>query len=177
MQGFALSTFSRTEICCATCMSRFHCHVLQDVMRDLLSDFYEDALGSLEKQIQKAKQPRITHETPNYPKDPASELPRRRKIESAVPSCLMLVNKGSQQTYMWKSCCINTRKAESIRLTDSVLLHSNTEPGGYIWLPVGYGCQSLTCSHPRTILDFQLVWMLRIWGHELWDGGRGALMN
>ena len=47
---------------------------LQDVMRDLLSEFYEDALESLEKQIQKAKQPRITHETPDYPKDPASEF-------------------------------------------------------------------------------------------------------
>ena len=48
---------------------------LQDVMHDLLSEFYEDALESLEKQIQKAKQPRITHEAPDYPKDPASEHP------------------------------------------------------------------------------------------------------
>ena len=51
-------------------LSEFH---LQDVMRDLLSEFYEDALGSLENQIQKAKQPRITHEAPDYPKEPASK--------------------------------------------------------------------------------------------------------
>jgi hypothetical protein len=44
-------------------------------MRDLLSDFYEDALNSLEKQIQKAKQPRITDEHQCGLKDPASAIP------------------------------------------------------------------------------------------------------
>lgn len=44
----------------------------QDVMRDLLSEFYQDALESLEKQIQKARQPRITHEHRDLPKDPVT---------------------------------------------------------------------------------------------------------
>jgi len=42
-------------------------------MRDILSEFYQDALDSLERQIQKARQPRITHDPRELPKDPASE--------------------------------------------------------------------------------------------------------